>query len=370
MSKYFTGPVYVCVSFYLFINFFIGELLGVDYLLSQTGEPLVVDPDSEETENMLEDVDEGGDEEDEGFGEDQTHDIAVSSLTDDPSFSVSSHFLPSSKTLSSTQSAAPSAQPAASSTFAAASSTLAAASSVQPAATSAQPAASSTFAAASSTLAAASSVQPAATSAQPAAPSTLPAASSTLHAASSVQPAATSAQPAAPSTLAAASSAQPAASSTLPAASSTLAAASSAQPAASSTLAAASSTPGASASPDESVVCKYLVICLKLTLVKKKTSRNIYIYVFLSHLTILIMLLNSVFFFQALDSAGVPGIDRVDSLAEYLVELRNQPSLALTNQQVRNIQFSLLSLLDLSYVNTCTCFVFSFAMYYMLSLLR
>ncbi len=50
----------MCVSFYLFINFFIGELLGVDYLLSQTGEPLVVDPDSEETENMLEDVDEGG----------------------------------------------------------------------------------------------------------------------------------------------------------------------------------------------------------------------------------------------------------------------------------------------------------------------
>lgn len=85
------------------------------------------------------------------------------------------------------------------------------------------------------------------------------------------------------------------------------------------------------------------------------------------------MLLISIFFFfffQALDSAGVPGMDRVDSLAEYLVELRNQPSLALTNQQVRDIQVSLLSLLDLSYVNTCTCFVFSFAMYYMLSLLR
>ncbi len=46
--------LYMCVCpFYLFINFFIGELLGVDYLLSQTGEPLVVDPDSEETENML-----------------------------------------------------------------------------------------------------------------------------------------------------------------------------------------------------------------------------------------------------------------------------------------------------------------------------
>ncbi len=75
---------------------------------------------------------------------------------------------------------------------------------------------------------------------------------------------------------------------------------------------------------------------------QKTTSRNIYI-CFLSHLTILIMLLNSVFFSQALDSAGVPGIDRVDSLAEYLVELRNQPSRPLTNQQVRNIQFSLLS---------------------------
>lgn len=64
------------------------------------------------------------------------------------------------------------------------------------------------------------------------------------------------------------------------------------------------------------------------------------------------------------------GMDRIDNLAEYLVELRNQPSLALTNQQVKNIQVSLLSLLDLSYVNTCTCFVFSFAMYYILSLFR
>ncbi|XP_073688561.1 uncharacterized protein [Garra rufa] len=71
------------------------ELLGVDYFLSQTGQPLVVDPDSEETENMLEDVDEGEDEEDEGFREDQTLDITVSSLTDDPSFSLSSTVPPS-----------------------------------------------------------------------------------------------------------------------------------------------------------------------------------------------------------------------------------------------------------------------------------
>ncbi len=38
-----------------------------------------------------------------------------------------------------------------------------------------------------------------------------------------------------------------------------------------------------------------------------------------------------------MDDSGMPGMNRVDSLAEYLVELRNQPSLALTNQQVRNI---------------------------------
>lgn len=63
-------------------------------------------------------------------------------------------------------------------------------------------------------------------------------------------------------------------------------------------------------------------------------------------------------------------MDRVDSLAECLVELRNQPSLALTNQQVRIIQLSLLSLFDLSYINICTCFVFSFALYHLLFLLR
>ncbi|XP_068594396.1 uncharacterized protein [Cebidichthys violaceus] len=49
-----------------------GELIGVDYLLSQTGQPLNVIPGSEETDNMLEDVDEGEEEEeeeDEGFQE-------------------------------------------------------------------------------------------------------------------------------------------------------------------------------------------------------------------------------------------------------------------------------------------------------------
>ncbi|XP_043092071.1 uncharacterized protein LOC122342356 [Puntigrus tetrazona] len=48
----------------------------------------------------------------------------------------------------------------------------------------------------------------------------------------------------------------------------------------------------------------------------------------------------------ALDSAGVPGMDRVDSLAEYLVELKNQSSLILTNQQVSNIVALWQNLLD------------------------
>ncbi|XP_056277468.1 uncharacterized protein LOC130198340 [Pseudoliparis swirei] len=65
-----------------------GELIGVDYLLSQTGQPLKILPDSEETDNMLEDVNEREEEEegeDEGFQED-----TVSSLLDDPSFTDSS----------------------------------------------------------------------------------------------------------------------------------------------------------------------------------------------------------------------------------------------------------------------------------------
>ncbi|XP_067093089.1 uncharacterized protein [Osmerus mordax] len=63
-----------------------GELLGVDYLLSQTGQSLNVNPDSEEIEGMLEDVHEGEEEEDEGFQEEPS--LAVSSLLDDQSFST------------------------------------------------------------------------------------------------------------------------------------------------------------------------------------------------------------------------------------------------------------------------------------------
>ncbi|XP_042560785.1 uncharacterized protein LOC122130196 isoform X3 [Clupea harengus] len=59
-----------------------GELLGVDYLLSQTGQPLRMDPDSEETENLLEDVQEDeGEEEDEGIEEDQTPDDTVMNIS-------------------------------------------------------------------------------------------------------------------------------------------------------------------------------------------------------------------------------------------------------------------------------------------------
>jgi len=42
------------------------------------------------------------------------------------------------------------------------------------------------------------------------------------------------------------------------------------------------------------------------------------------------------------DDFAVPGMDRVDSLAECLVELGKHPSLALTNQQVRIIQLFIL----------------------------
>ncbi|KAF1374347.1 hypothetical protein PFLUV_G00228130 [Perca fluviatilis] len=48
----------------------------------------------------------------------------------------------------------------------------------------------------------------------------------------------------------------------------------------------------------------------------------------------------------AVDESGVPGMDRVDSLAEYLVELRNKPSLVLTNQQVSDIVILWQNLLD------------------------
>lgn len=71
-----------------------------------------------------------------------------------------------------------------------------------------------------------------------------------------------------------------------------------------------------------------------------------------------------------MDDFGVPGLDRVDSLAECLVELRNHPSLALTNQQVRIIQLFLLSLFDLSYMFTLVLFCISHLLCMICSSLR
>ncbi|XP_073719431.1 uncharacterized protein [Misgurnus anguillicaudatus] len=59
-----------------------GELIGVDYLLSQTGQPLQsVDPDSEQTDQLLEEV--NVDEQDEGFEEDVIEDPTMSFLFED-----------------------------------------------------------------------------------------------------------------------------------------------------------------------------------------------------------------------------------------------------------------------------------------------
>ncbi len=68
--------LYTSISFALF---FLGELIGVDYLLRQMGRPpQTVDPDAAETVQLLEDVNDEG-EEDEGFD-----DPTVSLFLDDP----------------------------------------------------------------------------------------------------------------------------------------------------------------------------------------------------------------------------------------------------------------------------------------------
>ncbi|KAL0970157.1 hypothetical protein UPYG_G00238140 [Umbra pygmaea] len=61
-----------------------GELIGVDYLFRQTGQPIQsVDPDQEETDQQLEDLSiEDDEEDDEGF-EDYTMDLTLGSLLDD-----------------------------------------------------------------------------------------------------------------------------------------------------------------------------------------------------------------------------------------------------------------------------------------------
>lgn len=54
---------------------------------------------------------------------------------------------------------------------------------------------------------------------------------------------------------------------------------------------------------------------------------------------------------QAVDDVGVQGMDRVDRLAGYLVELRKDESLTLSNQQVSNIYVTQYSLFSV----TCSC---------------
>ncbi|KAB5574598.1 hypothetical protein PHYPO_G00210810, partial [Pangasianodon hypophthalmus] len=60
-----------------------GELIGVDYLLAQTGQPLQrVDPDAEATDQLLEEVN-VDEQEDEGFEEDLSDDRTLASLLED-----------------------------------------------------------------------------------------------------------------------------------------------------------------------------------------------------------------------------------------------------------------------------------------------
>ncbi|XP_056310462.1 uncharacterized protein LOC130221922 [Danio aesculapii] len=317
---------YMSVSF---CSPFVGELLGVDYLLSQTGQPMALNPDSEETEEMLEDVDKGG-EEDEGFGKDEVYDITVPSLSDDPNFSISSHFLPTSEPIAMTPAAVYSIHPAASTALATncsihplASTALATTSSIHPPAFSDLAATSSFHPPASTTLTATSSAVftglAAASTAYPATVSTQSAVSTALAVASTAYPATVSTQSAVSTALAVASTAYPASASTQSAVStqppaSSIQHASSSQPAAIIIFSDASSQPVAhstqptepSTQPDASAT----LVAASMLQQSTSTSES-----------------------GAVDGSGVPGMGRVDSLADYLVDLRNQPSLVLTNQQ-------------------------------------
>ncbi|KAJ7996486.1 hypothetical protein DPEC_G00237560 [Dallia pectoralis] len=67
---HYTAPIDLCPG-----------LLGVNYLLSQTGQPLQsMDPDSEENDQLLEDQEE---QEDEGFEED-VQDLTIGSVLKEP----------------------------------------------------------------------------------------------------------------------------------------------------------------------------------------------------------------------------------------------------------------------------------------------
>ncbi|CAM4510591.1 unnamed protein product [Leuciscus chuanchicus] len=323
-----------------------GELIGIDYLYRQTGQALQdMNPDSEETDELLEDLNFGQEQEDEGF-EDQNLDPTVGNLmtsTSVPGQPATSSTHPTAFS-SSTLPTSTSTQPAAFSTStvpaAFSASTLPTSTSTQPAAfsTSTQPAALSTStlpaAFSASTLPTSASTQPAAFSAStlPAAfsASTLPAAfsASTLPAAfsASTLPAAlsVSTQSAAfsASTLPAAFSASthPAAfsastqpvtfsASTQPTSASTQSAAFSA-----STLPTSTSTQSAAFSAS-TLPTSASTQSAAFSASTQPTSASI----------------------QHVDEHNMPRMDRVDTLAEYLVSLRNHTGLTLSNEQVSTI---------------------------------
>src|SRR4029434_11555 len=73
--------------------------------------------------------------------------------------------------------------------------------------------------------------------------------------------------------------------------------------------------PGVQASPDESGVYQFIIVC--------KEVKSLYLH-FVPHLftkSVTHQFLCFFFLSQAVDDSGVPGMDRVDSMAEYLVEL-------------------------------------------------
>ncbi|XP_056311209.1 uncharacterized protein LOC130223477 [Danio aesculapii] len=245
---------------------------------------------------MLEDVDEGG-EEDEGFGEDEVYDITVPSLSDDPNFSISSHFLPTSEPIAIAPAAVSSIHPAASTA-------LATNSSIHPPASTALATTSSIHAPAFTDLAATSSIHPPASTTRTA---TSSAVFTGLAAASTAYPASASTQSAVSTALdAAARSTQPPAPSIQHASSSQTAAITIFSDASSQPVAHSTQPTEPSTQPDASAT----LVAASMLQQSTPTSES-----------------------GAVDGSGVPGMDRVDSLADYLVDLRNQPSLVLTNQQ-------------------------------------
>ncbi|KAK0138894.1 hypothetical protein N1851_024567 [Merluccius polli] len=272
-----------------------GELIGVDYLLRQTGQPLQeVSPDSEDTENLMEDLVE---EEDEGFQEEDTLDPTVSGASYTTVQRVA-HSPPATLQSSSLFS------PPASSLF--------------------SPPASSLFSPPASSL-----VSPPASSL-----SSHPASSLSSHPASSLvsHPASSLVSPLASSLVSHPASSlvsHPASSLSSHPASSLVS-----HPASSLISHPASSLSSHPASPQSS---------LNPHLVSQVPPRRCQTYT-IAPINLLID--DKLYVNQAVDEHGMPGMDRVDSLAEYLAELRTQTSMTLSNQQVSTFTALWQDLLD------------------------